>query len=597
MDDLFTSAGDQDRSGWPVSDEFRIEDFVGDYARDVVAEVIVAGPHVREASARHLRDLDAGRRRGLRFDADLAAYYIAFFENFLCLNGGQHEGAAFLLSGWQKFVVGSLFGWLKLVNGEWRRRFTAAYMEIGKGNGKSPLAAGIGIAGMVIDQEPRAEIYAAATKKDQAMILFRDAVAMVDQSPLLAGRIVKSGVGDKCWNLSFPALMSFFRPISSDDGQSGPRPHISLIDEVHEHKTSAVLDMLEAGQKGRRQPLMVMITNSGSNRNSPCWKQREAALAAIKASPGEAGFDDSLFAYVCALDKGDDWKRDKSCWIKANPNLGVSITDEYLERQVLKARNMPSKANITARLNFCVWTDSDEAWIGAEPWFEAEDDDMDFSRFADRPAYLGIDLSKRRDLTACAYFVPDDKGGGDAFVDFWTPKETMLARGETDKVDYKHWSDEGYLKAVPGKSIEFERVASDIRERIAAMGMQVEDAAFDRWRIDEFKKACSDSDVELPLREFGQGFKDMSPAVEKLEELLLNGSIRVHYNPVLRWNAACVATEEDAAGNRKFSKRKATGRIDGLVALAMAVGIATYSEEQVDLDESLANPIIVCRGR
>ncbi|PPE75466.1 phage terminase small subunit P27 family [Solimonas fluminis] len=565
------------------------DDPVRDYADQVVSGGIVAGPHVRAACARHLRDLEDGHKRGLRFDKDLALYYIAFVENFLCLNGGQFEGRPFLLGLWQKFILGSLFGWLK-TNG--KRRFTQAYIEIGKGNGKSPLAAAIGLAGLIIDQEPRAEIYAAATKKDQAMILFRDAVAMVDQSPLIASRIQKSGRDEKVWNLSYPLLGSFFRPISADDGQSGPRPHVSLVDELHEHKSAAVLDMLEAGQKGREQPLLVSITNSGTDRQSVCYIHHEAGVKLVNAKPGEEGFDDSRFVYICALDVGDDWKRDPACWIKANPNLGVSIFLDYLERQVLQARNMPSKANKVARLNFCVWTDAEEAWIGAEAWLKCEVP-LDLEKFRRRNATMGIDLSKRRDLTAVAYFVPDDAGGGDAFVDFWSPADNLADRAWEDKVNYLQWRDEGFLHAVPGLSVEYDRVCRDLRRRIDDLDLQVDTAAFDRWRIEEFQKELDKMSFDLPLKEFGQGFKDMAPAVERLENLLLNEKLRVHMNPVLRWNAASVVTEEDAAGNRKFTKRKATGRIDGIVALAMAVSVAVLAEgDNGNLDDFFRNPVI-----
>ena len=170
---------------------------------------------------------------------DLAAERIAFFEEVLHLNGGDYEGKPFILLPWQAFIVGSLQGWRCAdADGE-TRRFRVAYVETGKGSGKSPLAAGHGLAGLTADGEARAEIYAAATKKDQAMVLFRDAVAMYTQSPELLRRLTPSGVGENTWNLGYRATGSFFRSISADDGQSGPRPHIALIDEVHEHKTAA----------------------------------------------------------------------------------------------------------------------------------------------------------------------------------------------------------------------------------------------------------------------------------------------------------------------------------------------------------------------
>lgn len=553
------------------------QDYVGDYARAVQAGEIVAGPHVRAACARHLRDLQNGAERGLVFDRDKAGYYIGFIEQFLRLNGGEFEGAPFVLQPWQRFIVGSLYGWLRTATG--MRRFETAYIEIGKGNGKSPLAAAVGLAGLIIDQEPRAEIYAAATKKDQAMILFRDAVAMVMQSPDLVGRIKASGSDEKIWNLSYPPLGAFFRPISSDDSQSGPRPHVALVDELHEHKSPVVLDMLRRGLKGRRQPLIFEITNSGSDRNSICYLHHQASIKVLAAAPGEQGFDDTWFSYICALDVGDDWMRDPSCWAKANPNLGISTPVERLEKTVIEARNIPSKQNLIARLHFCQWTDAEQSWIGSEPWLKAEVP-ANPEVFRGARVYAGLDLSRRRDLTAMAWFRPDEHGGGDAWVEFWTPGETLAARADADGVPYLLWRDQGHLHAVPGQSVDYNVVCRDIARRVAEMDMDVATTAYDRYRIDEFRGAMDQAGLDLPLTQFGQGFKDMAPAVERLENMLLNGRLRVHSNPVLRWNAASVVTEEDAAGNRKFTKRRSTGRIDGIVALVMAVGVAVMPEPE-----------------
>ena len=261
----------------------------------MVDGVRVAGPHVRGQCARHLRDLKEGGKRGLVWNVGEANKALRFYSNVLKLNGGDFEGKPFELLPWQKFVVGSLFGW-KGVDGY--RRFRNAYVETAKGSGKSPLAAGIGMKGLVADSEPRAEIYSAATKKDQAMILFRDAVAMVDQSPELSKRLQKSGTGERCWNLAYMAQGAFFRPISSDDGQSGPRPHIGLIDELHEHKTNTVVEMMRAGTKSRRQALIFMITNAGHSRMGPCWGYHEYGA---KVAAGEV-VDDAFFPFVCGLD-------------------------------------------------------------------------------------------------------------------------------------------------------------------------------------------------------------------------------------------------------------------------------------------------------
>ena len=553
-------------------------DPITDYAQRVVDGAQLAGPHIRAACARHLRDVEDAHLRGWRWDLDRALYRIAFYETFLRLNGGEFEGLPFRLGDWQKFIVGSIHGWVSAATG--RRRFRTAYIEIAKGNGKSPLAAAEGIGALMIDGEERAEVYAAATKKDQAMILFRDAVAMVEQSPVIGRQIVKSGRGTSVWNLGYPRSNSFFRPISSDDGQSGPRPHVALVDELHEHKTGDVVDMLRRGFKGRTQPLIIEITNSGSNRNSICWEHHEASIAAVNARPGDAGFDDTWFAYICGLDPKDDWMQDETCWVKANPNLGVSMPLERLRDAVREARNIPSKRNLIARLHFCEWTDSAEAWVGPEIWLKAERLDTDRSLFRERPVYLGLDLSKRQDLTAAAVFMPDDHGGGDAFVDFWTPADTLKERGERDKVPYELWVRQGHMHALPGMSLDYLPICRRIGNMIRDLELDVIEVAADRWRLDEFRKDMETAGLEFPIVEFGQGFKSMTPAIDRLENLILNGKIRIHYNPVLRWNAASAVAVEDDAGGRKFSKRKATGRIDGLVALTMAVGCATIHAEE-----------------
>ncbi|EPW9636432.1 terminase large subunit domain-containing protein, partial [Yersinia enterocolitica] len=259
------------------------------YAMDVTAGTILAGPDIRHSCARHLRDLEFGPARGLVWDVESASRAIDFFAKILKLNGGEHEGKPFILLSWQCFVVGSIFGWK---SSDGTRRFRMVYVESGKGSGKSPLAGGVGLYCMVADKEPRAEVYAAATKKDQAMILFRDAVAMVKQSPALSQRIEPSGGAGKEWNLAFLQNGSFFRPISSDDGQSGPRPHCALIDEVHEHKNNTVVEMMRAGTKGRRQALIFLITNSGHDKTSVCYDYHEYGR---KVANGDLE-DDSFFS-------------------------------------------------------------------------------------------------------------------------------------------------------------------------------------------------------------------------------------------------------------------------------------------------------------
>jgi phage terminase large subunit-like protein len=378
------------------------EDRPTKYARGVVDGTIVAGPLVRAAARRHLADLETAHERGWTWDLDRANYALDFFPVTLRLNGGRFEGKPFKLSEWQAFIVGSLFGWVDEFGA---RRFQSAYLEIGKGNGKSPIAAGIGLYMLGPDGESRAEVYAAASKKDQAMVLFRDAVAMVDLSPAISSKIVKSG-GRNCWNLSYPKSGSFFRAIASDDGQSGPRPHCALLDEVHEHPNDTMVEMMRAGFKGREQPLILMITNSGHDKSTVCWAQHAYAERVVTGLQD----DDRYFAYVCGLDTEDDPFTDESCWIKANPNLGVSITLDYLRGQVKEARGMPSKQSKVKRLNFCMWVDAANPWIVRDVWEACEEEFDPETELVGEECVGGLDLSGTRDLTALAlYFTKQRK--------------------------------------------------------------------------------------------------------------------------------------------------------------------------------------------
>ena len=565
------------------------QDPCGFYAQEVVAGRIVAGPHVREQCARHLDDLKNGHTRGLAWRPEKAARAYAFFAG-LRLGDGEHDDQPFYLELWQCFIVGSLFGWYTTLG---YRRFRTAYIEIGKGNGKTPLAAGIGLYGLVADGEKGAEIYSAAVSRDQAGICYRDAKRFAEATPALARRLL---IGEH--NIASPTLGSYFRPVSSEGRSAdGKRVHMALIDEVHEHPTPIIVNKMRAGTKGRRNALIVEITNSGSDRTSVCYQHHDYSVRVVT----RAIADDSWFAYICALDAGDDWMNDPRCWIKANPNLGVSIHLQYLEEQVREARGMPANQNTVARLNFCVWTDAVSAWISREKWdaVQIKDEPDGIKHFAGRRCVVGLDLSGRQDLTAGAYFFPDEETGigGDLFVEFWTPADGLKERQARDRVAYDEWVAAGWLQTTPGGSINFAFVAKRMQERAAQFDLHT--LAFDRWRIYDFQRELEALGVHaevLPdslerggegplwMLRFGQGFKDMGPAIAEFEAQILNGQIRIHTNPVLTWNAASAVIEEDAIENKKFHKGKATGRIDGVVAAAIAVGASVVTANTTPAD-------------
>jgi phage terminase large subunit-like protein len=563
------------------------------YAQEVVAGHVIAGPHVRNACKRHLDDLVHGPARGLHFDVAAADRIFGFFETVLILSEGQFEGRAFELHPSQAFILGSIFGW-KRPDGF--RRFRRAYIEQGKGNGKSPLAGGIGLYCETADGEAGAEIYAAGARKEQAAILFRDAVKMVRKSPALLKRCGFSGGPGREYNISHQSSGSFFRPISKEAGKtgSGPRPHVALCDEVHEHPDRSTMEMLERGFKFRRQPLLLMITNSGTDRNSICWEEHEHAVA-VAAQTAE---DDSTFSFVCALDEKDDPLTDPTCWVKANPLLGVTITEEYLAGVVAQARAMPGKLNGILRLHFCVWTDAQNAWISLESLqavlADFDPDTIEGGRF------VGIDLSGSKDLTAMAFVVPtgDVEAGPtfDAWIVAWTPGDTVHERAAADKAPYEVWVRQGHLQAPDGKLIRLDHVAARLAEENASHGVEL--VAYDLYAYGKFADEMDELGLTIPQAEHPQGGRRrakptdeqvqaaesegkaatglwMPGSLNELEKLILEKRIRLCRNPVLVSACMSAATEADPFDNRWFSKRRATQRIDPLVSLAMAVGAAT----------------------
>lgn len=567
------------------TDKTTLHDPVTEYANKVVSGEIIAGPYVRAACQRHLNDLREAPSRGFFFDLEKVHRIIGFYRDVLCLNGGEYEGKPFELIDWQQFVIGSLFGW---VDADGHRRFNIAYIETGKGSGKSPLIGGIGLYCLVADGEQRAEVYAAATKKDQAMVLFRDAVAMVDQSWQLLSRIKKSGRDDQVWNLAYLKTSSFFRPISSDQAKSGPRPHCGLIDEVHEHKTASAIDMMQAGFKFRSQPLLVMITNSGSDKKSPCGVQHDHA---IRVASGQFQ-DDKLFAFVCSLDENDDPFTDEKCWYKANPSLRYGLPGiNYLRKQVDDARAMPSKESTVKRVNFCQWTGAENPWISYEIWNAAQHV-YDWRELKGRRAYGGLDLGSTRDLTGLVLWVePVEYGEPWHLVSFpWLPDEGLSKKEDLDKVPYTVWKTAGYLETTPGKAISKRFILQRLSEIQDCFDIQ--SIAYDRWRMEDLIQLAADDGFSLPeLIPFGQGYKDMSPAVDMFEEALLNGQVVHDGHPVLTMCAANAVTVSDAAENRKLDKNKATGRIDLMVAAVMGAGVALAAKEVIDIDEFINEPI------
>lgn len=536
-------------------------DCVTKYANDVLSGKVLAGKYVRQACERHLKDLKTAEKRGLYFDIEAANKVINFFT-FCKFAEGEHAGQPFVLQPFQKFIVGSLFGWY---GSDGYRRFRKAYIEIGKGNGKSPMAAAIGLYGLLADGEEGGEIYSAAVTRDQAGISFSDAKKMIQASPELVKR-----VSVNVHNIAVESTNSYFRPVSSEARSlDGKRVFMAIVDELHEHPTPLVVEKMQAGTKGRRQPLIFEITNSGYDRNSVCWHHHEYSEKVLNGTIE----DDGWFAYVCCLDEGDDWK-DEKVWIKANPNIDISVTRKYLREQVKEAIGMPTKETIVKRLNFCIWTQQSNRWIDLNIWDENNSYDIDETILIGRRCYGGLDLSSVSDLTAWVMVFPDEDNPDkiDVLARFWCPEDRLHDPRNRYQLQYQAWQKQGYINVTPGNALDYSFVRSQILED--AQKYQIIDLNIDRL-FQAHQLAMELIDEGLNIVGLGMGFLSMAAPMKDFERRLLARNINHGGNPVLRWMADNVAVSQDPAGNLKPNKAESQGKIDGIVALIMALDRAS----------------------
>jgi phage terminase large subunit-like protein len=539
------------------------DDPVTAYARSVSEGPVLANHLARLACERHLDDLASGAGRGLRFDLAAARHAIEFF-GFLRHSKGEWAGEAFILAAWQAFIVGSLFGWKR---SDGLRRFRTAYCAVPRKNGKSSTSAGIGLYLLVADNEQGAEIYSAATTRDQARIVFDEAKRMVASSPALRRR-----VEPLINNLHVAGSASRFMPLSSDSStMDGLNVHGAIIDELHAHKTRGVVDVLDTATGARRQPLLFEITTAGYDRHSICFEHHDYS---IKVLDGVLP-DDSWFAYIAAADEGDDWT-DPKVWRKANPNFGISVKEDDLARKAEKAIALPGAQNAFRRLHLNQWTEQAERWIDMAAW-DACAFPVDLEQLRGRPCFGGLDLSTTTDVTALAWIFPPGHDGElwRVLSRYFVPEDHLRKRAERDRVPYDLWTRQGFIEATPGNVVDYGAIEQRIRADAALF--DVKEIAYDPWNATHIALRLQEEGAKMI--EFRQGFRSMAAPTRELEKLIVSQKLAHSGNPVTRWMAANVAVAQDPAGNLKPAKDKSTERIDGIVALIMAIGRAMLPQE------------------
>lgn len=530
------------------------------YAEDVVAGRVVAGRWLRLAVQRHLRDLETASQRGLRFNVGDASRIIEFFS-FLHHSKGEWAGREFTLEPWQQWLLWTLFGWQRRdpESGRWRRRFRTAYIEIARKNGKSTLVAGIGLYLLDADGEPGAEVYTAATKREQARIVHSEAIRMRDASPMLTARIQRYKD-----NLSVVGTASKYEPLGRDANTlDGLNVHAAIVDELHAHRNREMWDILDTATGARRQPMLLAITTAGYNRQTVCWEQHEYTEKIVSGVLE----DDRHFGAIYAIDDGDDWT-DESVWYKANPNLGVSKKLEDMRRKAERAKHVPAALNTFLRLELDVWTQASSRWISPEDWRACNQGVVAEPDLQGRRCWLGLDLSSTLDITALvAVFEPKQPGGvWDVVARFWVPGENVQKRVHEDRVPYDAWMRMGFIEPTQGNVVDYDWIEATLATMLTKW--RVQEIAFDPWGATSVSNHMLDQNA--PMVEFRQGYVSMNPAMKALEVAIQQRRINHQGNPVLTWMADNLVVAKDPAGNMKPDKGKSTERIDGMVALIMA---------------------------
>jgi phage terminase large subunit-like protein len=496
--------------------------------------------------------------QGCVFDLKAAQRVRDFYRRFLRHSKGQWAGKSFELLDWQwRDVIGPLFGW-KRPDGS--RRFRRGYIEVPKKNGKSTLFAGLSLYLLTCDNEPGAEVYSAAVDRDQASIVFNEAANMVESSPHLSSRLA---VVRSTKRIVDHRSRSIYKALSADvPAKEGLNAHAVLIDELHAQKSRELWDTLRYAGASRRQPLHLSITTAGYDRHSICWEQHDYALKVLDGTIEDPAF----FAYLAAAGIEDDWT-ESEVWQAANPSFGTTIDAEQFAEDCREAQESPAKENSFRRYRLNQWTEQDIRWLPMERWDACGGA---LKELAGRECCAGLDLSSTTDLSALVLVFPDEDGGYDVLPLFWVPEEGARKRERRDHVPYLQWIRDGIIEATPGEVVDYER----IRRRIEELNKEFRicEIAIDRWNATQLAVQLADDGFEIIS--FGQGYASMSAPTKKLEELVLGGQLRHGGHQALRWMAGNVSIEQDAADNWKPSKKKSCERIDGIVALIMALDLA-----------------------
>ena len=532
------------------------------YARGVVAGDIPACKWTRFACQRQLDDLarEPSQEWPYIFAIDRAELPCQFLECLPHIKGKwARERRLIELEGWQCFLITTVFGWVHQETG--LRRFREGYTEVPRKNAKSTLSSGLALYMLTLDGEQGAEIYSAATTRDQARIVFDDAKAMAERTPELR---TSGGLAILQHALTVQETASIFRPLAAEGSTlDGLNVHFAVIDELHAHKTRAVYDVIDTARGAREQSLLWSITTAGSDRSGICYERRTHVTKVL----GGQVKAESLFGIIYTIDDNDD-PHDPISWAKANPNWLKSVLPDDMQSASLKGAAMASAMGnfLTKRLN--VWVNADSAWMDMQAWDRCADTHLNIDELAHLPCVVALDLASKVDIAAKVLLFRDEEA--DKYYiknQFYLPERAVEQSGNSQ---YDGWRRSGWLTVTPGEVTDFDQIEVDLAADISSFEVDV--VAFDPFQATQLSSHMIDQGA--PMVELGATVKNFSEPMKQLEALVLQGKLVHDGNPAMSWMISNVVCHRDAKDNIYPRKERNENKIDGAVALIMALAMS-----------------------
>lgn len=532
-----------------------------DYAARVLDGSQLACKWVKLACQRQRDDLKRWKEDGpFVWDPEAASRVCRFIE-LLTHTKGELAGQRIKLEPWQVFILTTAFGWRRREDGG--RRFRRVYIEVARGNGKSCLSSGVALYCLVADNEPGAEVYSFATTRDQAKIVFGDAKRMAETNLPLRKRF---GLEVLANALYVPSTGSTFQAKSAEGSTlDGLNTHLAVVDELHAHKTRAVYDVVETSLGKRRSSLLWCITTAGFDTSGICYEVRTMSTRVLERQ----AVDETQFAVIYTADEDDDWTSPEALE-KANPNWRVSVRPEMILSLLAKAKALPSAINNFKTKHLDIWCSASNAWMDMGAWAQCEDHSLRLEDFEGERCIIGLDLGSKNDMTAKVKVFPIETDGPTRyaiFCDFYLPERAVENAVNSQ---YSGWAEEGLLHVTPGAMTDLNVVEEDLREDLSRFN--VEAVVYDPWQATQMATTLSEDDA--PMVECRMTVQNMSDPMKSVEALALDRRLLHDGNPILTWMMGNVVAKLDAKDNIFPRKERYEQKIDGVIALIMAMGNA-----------------------